>query len=69
MSTYLMHHGIKGQRWGVRRFQNEDGSLTSAGQQRYSSAKANKLAAKADATRAKIGRGGLLRDYRIAKYH
>lgn len=23
----LYHHGIKGQRWGVRRFQNEDGSL------------------------------------------
>ena len=24
----LYHHGIKGQRWGIRRFQNEDGSLT-----------------------------------------
>lgn len=33
--TYLAHHGIKGQKWGVRRFQNEDGSLTSAGQRRY----------------------------------
>ena len=31
----LYHHGIKGQRWGVRRFQNEDGSLTPAGQKRY----------------------------------
>lgn len=29
------HHGIKGQRWGVRRYQNADGSLTSAGQKRY----------------------------------
>lgn len=28
---YLAHHGIKGQKWGVRRFQNEDGSLTGAG--------------------------------------
>ena len=27
-SSYLEHHGIKGQRWGVRRFQNKDGSLT-----------------------------------------
>lgn len=34
MSTYLMHHGIRGQRWGVRRFQNEDGSLTAAGRSR-----------------------------------
>lgn len=30
----LIHHGIKGQKWGVRRFQNEDGSLTSAGKRR-----------------------------------
>lgn len=32
----LYHHGIKGQRWGIRRFQNEDGTLTSEGKQRYS---------------------------------
>ena len=32
---YLAHHGIKGMKWGVRRFQNEDGSLTSAGKKRY----------------------------------
>lgn len=31
----LAHHGIKGQKWGVRRFQNEDGSYTSAGKKRY----------------------------------
>lgn len=30
----LYHHGIKGQRWGVRRFQNKDGSLTRLGQKR-----------------------------------
>lgn len=33
--TILIHHGIKGQKWGVRRFQNEDGSLTDAGKKRY----------------------------------
>lgn len=31
----IQHHGIKGQKWGVRRFQNEDGSLTAAGRKRY----------------------------------
>lgn len=35
----LEHHGIKGQKWGVRRFENEDGTLTEAGKARYSEAK------------------------------
>lgn len=32
---YLCHHGILGQKWGVRRFQNTDGSYTPAGKERY----------------------------------
>lgn len=34
-SDELMHHGVKGQKWGVRRFQNKDGSLTPEGIKRY----------------------------------
>lgn len=32
----LYHYGIKGQKWGVRRYQNDDGSLTPSGKKRYS---------------------------------
>lgn len=31
----IYHHGVKGQKWGVRRYQNKDGTLTQAGQKRY----------------------------------
>lgn len=34
----LVHHGVKGQKWGVRRYQNKDGSLTPAGKKHYSDA-------------------------------
>lgn len=33
----LWHWGIKGMKWGVRRYQNKDGTLTEAGKKRYSS--------------------------------
>ena len=34
-TPYLAHHGILGMKWGVRRYQNADGSLTAAGKRRY----------------------------------
>ena len=34
INPYLMHHGIPGQKWGVRRYQNPDGSLTEKGRKR-----------------------------------
>lgn len=35
MENALCHHGIKGQKWGVRRYQNPDGTWTDAGKRRY----------------------------------
>ena len=59
-SDYLAHHGIKNQKWGQRRFQNYDGSLTSEGRKRYGVGESNlskrekKQAEKAKAKAAKI---------------
>ena len=36
-TNIIEHHGVKGQQWGRRRYQNPDGSLTEAGKKRYKS--------------------------------
>lgn len=41
---YLMHYGVKGMKWGVRRYQKKDGSLTDAGKERYSETSNSKKA-------------------------
>lgn len=53
MEYELYHHGVKGQKWGVRRFQNKDGSLTPAGKKRYyDTPELNKQKGEMDSARA-----------------
>lgn len=47
MQNSLSHYGTKGMRWGVRKYQNPDGSLTAAGRKRYGSS--SDLSSKTDA--------------------
>ena len=56
MPNELYHHGINGQRWGFRRFQNEDGSLTPEGELRYNQGK------------QKLARGKAAEMYKTKKY-
>lgn len=63
--SFLYHHGIKGQKWGVRRFQNLDRSLTPAGKERYGRGNSeesgkvkNKLSINSD-TAKKVGKAAL----------
>lgn len=53
LDDHFEHHGIKGQKWGVRRYQNSDGSLTAAGKKRYDkdSARASKMGTDVDTYR------------------
>lgn len=56
MPNEIYHWGIKGQRWGFRRFQNEDGSLTPEGELRYNQDK------------QKAARGKAAEMYKTKKY-
>ena len=60
----VLHFGILGMKWGVRRFQNKDGSLTSAGKRRYSDEELDEIK---KATQKGGAIGGLLAKRRIDK--
>lgn len=55
---YLAHHGIKGQKWGIRRYQNSDGTLTEEGKKRYSVGEGRKF--KESSNETKYGMDPLL---------
>lgn len=56
---YIEHHGIKGQKWGIRRYQYDDGSLTPEGRKRY---------LKGDGSLTRAGKKELSRRQKIARY-
>ena len=63
-SDEIWHHGIKGMRWGIRRYQNEDGTLTEAGKKRYDAYKTHESLKK----RENAERNRLLRsNHRLAR--
>ena len=59
MENELQHHGILGMKWGVRRYQNKDGTLTSNGKKRLSGKTDEQIASEKQKRREVKNRGAM----------
>lgn len=67
-SSELYHYGILGQKWGVRRFQNPDGSLTAEGRERYGSGNGESAGQKIKAGARHVGSAVVKGAKAVGKY-
>lgn len=67
MDSTLQHHGVLGQKWGVRRFQNRDGTLTSAGKDKQSFGKSEQQKESVKQKRYDASNRGSLSDAQLRK--
>lgn len=57
---YLQHYGVKGMKWGIRRYENYDGTLTSAGKERYDDAGGAKKKGLSDNTKKNLKKAAII---------